>query len=280
MGLLVKELFDGLAVAEGPALAGAGATEWARAFDVWLSDKAPNTQRSYRRAWDDLCAFTGKTPDAILGADVQEWVEDLGLRPLDPRVLKGLQGKGRRSGDQARGLSASTIALWLSAISSFYHFVSTRYLVRTPGGGERPLHGYNPAASVRRPDVRSYARADYLDAGQLRRLLAAIPRATVRGLRDYALFLGYVLTGRRNAEWRGLRWDDLRGRGPRIFYTWRGKRTEEARNELPPPVWDAIRDYLEAAGWLGDSLGQPWRTIYGRLLPLAEVEAMRPTGDE
>ena len=30
----------------------------------------------------------------------------------------------------------------------------------------------------------------------------------------------------------------------------------------------------------GDSLGQPWRAIYGRLLPLAKAEAMRPTGDE
>ena len=47
-----------------------------------------------------------------------------------------------------------------------------------------------------------------------------------------------------------MRWGDLRGRGTRIFYAWRGKRTEQARNELPPPVWEAIREYLEAAGRL------------------------------
>ena len=98
--------------------------------------------------------------------------------------------------------------------------------------------------------MTSYARADYLDAGELTRLLSAIPRQTVRGLRDYALFLGYVLTGRRNREWRRLRWGDLRARGERITYSWRGKNTEHARNELPPPLWDAIRAYLEAAGRL------------------------------
>ena len=49
---------------------------------------------------------------------------------------------------------------------------------------------------------------------------------------------------------RQIRWGDLRGRGTRIYYTWRGKHTEQARNELPPPVWEAIRDWLEAAGRL------------------------------
>ncbi len=186
-----------------------------------------------------------------MSADVQEWAEDLAGRALDPAVLRGLRRKGRRGGGQELGLSPATIAQWLSAVSSFYRFVSTRYLVRTEDGGERPLHAYNPAANVRRPEVEAYTESEFLDARALARLLGAIPRDTVGGLRDYALFLGYVLTGRRNAEWRQIRWGDLRGRGARIYYTWRGKKTEQARNELPPPVWEAIRDYLEAggAGW-------------------------------
>ena len=234
--------------------------EWARAFDAWLAGKAPNTQRAYQRAWVDLVEFTGKGPDQILSADLQAWANDLGTRALDPTVLRGLQGKGRRPRGDGHGLSASTISLWLSAVSSFYRFVSTRYMVpsnyvspdRDPDpGGERPLGDRNPAATIRRPDAASYARADYLDASELERLLGAIPRSSVRGLRDYALILGYVLTGRRNGEWRRLRWGDLRARGERITYTWRGKNTEHARNELPPPLWKAIRAYLEAAGRLG-----------------------------
>ena len=224
-----------------------GNDEWRRAFDNWLAAKAPNTQRAYLRAWEDLLAFTGKRPDRILSADLQAWANDLGKRALDPVVLRGLQGKGHRARGDGRGLSASTVNLWLSAVSSFYRYASTVYMVPEPGG-ERPLHDHNPAAVVSRPDATSYARADYLDAGELTRLLGAIPRKTARGLRDYALFLGYVLTGRRNGEWRRLRWGDLRARGERITYAWRGKNTEHARNELPPPVWSAIRAYLEAAG--------------------------------
>jgi integrase len=201
--------------------------EWARAYDLWLRDKAGNTRRAYERAWDDLCAFAEKAPAAILGADVQDWAEDLA----------------------ARGLAAASISLQLSAISSFYRFACQRYLVRD-GRGEGPLHGYNPAAAVPRPTVEAYAGAAFLDSRELAALLGAIGRDTVAGKRDYALFLGYVLTGRRNSEWRAIRWGDLRGRGARIYYTWRGKRTEHAVNELPPPVWEAIRDYLEAAGRL------------------------------
>jgi hypothetical protein len=33
---------------------------------------------------------------------------------------------------------------------------------------------------------------------ELRRLVQAMPRDTPAGLRDYALVLGYVLTGKRN----------------------------------------------------------------------------------
>ena len=57
----------------------------------------------------------------------------------------------------------------------------------SPDGPERPPHDYNPALTVRRPDVNQYARSDYLDSGELSRLLLAIPRHTLAGLRDYAL---------------------------------------------------------------------------------------------
>ena len=48
---------------------------------------------------------------------------------------------------------------------------------------------------MRRPEVEAYTESEFLDARALARLLGAIPRDTVGGLRDYALFLGYVLTG-------------------------------------------------------------------------------------
>ena len=93
----------------------------------------------------------------------------------------GCSGRGGGADGQELGLSPATIAQWLSAVSSFYRFVSTRYLVRTADGGERPLHAYNPAANVRRPEVEAYTESEFLDARALARLLGAIPRDTVAG---------------------------------------------------------------------------------------------------
>jgi integrase len=246
------------------------AADWPRAFSRWLKTKAPNTQRAYQRAWDDLLAFTHKHPAHLLTADLQAWVDDLGTRSLDPAVLNGLQRKGSRGDETARGLSPATIAQWISAVSSFYRYVTQQHLIPTADGGERPLHSHNPARALTRPQPAAYHQATYLDAGQLRRLLNAIPRHTVAGRRDYALLLGYILTGRRNSEWRTLRWGDLRARGTTIYYTWQGKHTAQARHELPPPVWDALRDYLQAAGRLdrmrpGDYLFTPLTDNAARL---------------
>lgn len=224
--------------------------DWARAFELWLAGKAKNTQRAYRRAWQDLLAFSGKQPWEMLSGDLQAWAEDLARRQMDSAAVRARQRKGLRAPAGCTGLSASTVALWLSAVSSFYRYVTTAFLVPSPAGGERPLHGHNPALIVRRPDVRGYARAEYLDSWELARLLAAVPRTTVAGLRDYALLLGYVLTGRRNAEWRTLRWGDLRARSDRVEYVWSGKGTNEARVELPPPVWEALLEFMEGSGRL------------------------------
>jgi integrase len=241
--------------------------EWARAFELWLAGKAENTRRAYGRAWEDLLRFSEKQPWEMLAGDVRAWTDDLGRRALDATSFLGLERRGRRSqgdgdgppvpmlrgrdGNCGReGLSASTIAQWLSAVSSFYRYVTTRYVVPSADGRERPLHDYNPTLTVARPDVSHYARAEFLDSEELARLLQAIPRKSAAGLRDYALILGYVLTGRRNSEWRTLRWGDLRGRGAQVYYTWRGKNTDQARNEVPPPLWEAVLAFLEAAGRL------------------------------
>ncbi len=116
-----------------------------------------------------------------------------------------------------------------------------------PDGRDRPLHA-TPARAVRRPKRNPYRKAHYLDAGDLSAILAVIPKHTVQGLRDLALFLGYILTGRRNSEWRCLRWGDLDRRGATVHHVWSGKGKEDERHELPPPVWDAIQNYLKAAG--------------------------------
>jgi len=97
---------------------------------------------------------------------------------------------------------------------------------------------------------------------EARALLQAIPRDTMQGLRDYALFLCYLATGRRNSEVRTLKWEAFEGAGDgerqfgerqageRVWYRWSGKGKSDKRYECPLPVWQAIHAYLKAAGRL------------------------------
>ena len=136
---------------EGPTLALGCGRDWARAFELWLAGKAENTRRAYRRAWQDLLSFAGKQPWALLSYDLQCWAEDLERRQVDSAAVRALERKGKRRPAGTVGLSPSTVAQWLSAISSFYRYVTPCFLVPSPAGGERPLHGHNPALAVRRP---------------------------------------------------------------------------------------------------------------------------------
>lgn len=207
--------------------------EWERAYCRWLGRLASaHTRRAYHRAWRELLAFAGRPPWDIDAAQLRAWVELLRRR--------------RAAGRPAR--SAATVAQYLCGISSFYRFAMTQHFVPDGRAGQRPLCADNPAEELERPKVTRYARATYLQPSQARALLAAIPRDTVRSLRDFALLLCYLATGRRTAEVCQLRWGDLHHTGTQVFCAWDDPAAEP--QELPPRVWAAIADYLQAAGRL------------------------------
>jgi site-specific recombinase XerD len=224
---------------------------WNNAFNLWLSSRGtPNTRRAYRTAWQQLTAFTGKQPWVITSTDIAGWIESL----------------------RAAGLSRATLLQRLAAISSFYIYVMCTYTIIGPDGGEQPLHHYNPVSAVPRPKVNSYHKAKFLSADQARAFLAAIPRSHPQGFRDYALFLGYLITGRRNTEIRTLRWGDFEVRNKvsslaklnswnlatncnatdpdlalaSVWYRWRGKGKSRS-DECPLPFWYAINRFLQAS---------------------------------
>jgi integrase len=203
---------------------------WAEAFELWMGSlKTENTRRAYRKAWDDFLSFTGKNPWVVGKTDVARWVEDMRMR----------------------GLSACTIQQRIAAVSSFFRYTNDEHTVISPDGREVSLHSINPAAGKSlRPKVVPYGKAIHLSAEEARALLKAIKRNTLQGLRDYALILAYLFTGRRNSEVRVLRWGDFEVSAGRAWYRWSGKHHENERFELPAPVWEAIRAYLKAAGRL------------------------------
>lgn len=124
----------------------------------------------------------------------------------------------------ARPVAATTANLRLAAISSFY-----RYALRHDF-----LRGDNPIERVERQVVQAYAAARPLAYDELRQRLADIDISTPAGLRDYALLLLGLHTGRRLSELAGLRREHIIIRASRVEITWvRCKGGKTMRDELP-----------------------------------------------
>jgi integrase len=105
----------------------------------------------------------------------------------------------------------------------------------------------NPCDAIERPRV-SVGVPRGLTANDVRRLLDVVPNTPV-GLRDRAIILTLVFTGRRRAEVFALKAGDLSVENGRTFYAYRGKGGKRGRRELPSPAAEAIKAWLEAAGW-------------------------------
>lgn len=242
---------------------------WADAFQLWLdSRRSENTRKAYRSAWGQFVQYCGKAPWEIGKADILRWKDDM----------------------KHKGLAQNTLKLRVAAISSFYLYAQEEYEVVTPEGSRLPLHESNPAGA---PSLREhadlYGHASYLSTDEAKALLGAIPLDNVRGLRDYALILFYLATGRRNSEVRLLRWGDFEEKGGHVWYRWTGKGKQDQRYELPRPVWEALRAYAQTASLPGldedyvftamsesarnfPNVGEDWRA---GAMPLSMNEVMR-----
>jgi len=259
-------------------------SQWAQAYNLWLNSRSsPHTRRAYAGAWSAFQEHSGKLPWEITRTDIACWLE----------------------AQRAAGLSHSTINQRLAALSSFYTYASQVYQVSSPAAGDSPHNLANPAHSIPRLKTRSFTRARYLSVVEARSLLRAIPRHTTQGLRDYALYLAYLVTGRRNSEIRTLRFGDFEihsgilsgaqrsrrmsgnisaveggGRSRRvgegegkIYYRWSGK-GRSRRDQCPQIVWESIENFLFAAGKLPGI--QPEAYIF---TPLTDRAARLPNVD-
>lgn len=208
---------------------------WVDAWDLFLaSRKSENTRRAYRKAWEILLAWTEKAPWEIDRTDLFAWVDMM----------------------HQVGLADATIQLRVAAISAFFQYTMDEYEVTRADGRKEPLFNRNPAASKSlRPAVEAFSKVEALRGDQLNALLRAIPMDTIQGLRDFALFIFYASTGRRNTEIRELQKKHFRQAGEIRQYQWHGKR-KEGWDEVTPDVWEAIQVYLEAAGQPWESLGE------------------------
>ena len=252
------------AVAQRPEpQAGASrALYWHRALTQWLEDQSSAaTVEAYECSVRQFFRFVLERRGFVLNGRIE--LDEAALADAQPWTVGGaLVGEWKRHLSE-RGLAETTVNLRLSALSSFWRFCTERYTVTDPRTGrEVALAQSNPVLRVERFEVEPYEKSTYLSPVQLRAMFKAVERATVTGLRNYALISVYVYTGSRNSEARLLRWGDIKEEGGRYWYRARRKgrasKGGDHRLELPLPAYQAIVDYLEAAGRLEEIEGDDY----------------------
>ncbi len=195
------------------------APAWERAFYAFLAEKerrsgSKRTVDAYSRTLQRFFGTLGKAPDQVTSQEVFVFAHGRGQSGREPAAI--------------------TIGARLACISSFFRFLIRMKIVSS-----------NPCDEIERPRV-SPAPPRGLSAEEIRRLLSAIPE-TPGGLRDRAIVLALVLTGRRRSEILNLKAGDISTTGG-IFYTYRGKGGQMGKRELPRPAFDAIEAALTAWG--------------------------------
>jgi len=195
-------------------------TGWQRAFYAFLAEKEQRsgswrTVEGYSRMLQDFFGRSGKQPDNMTSQDIFVYAHSPGLSGKQP--------------------SAITIGARIACISSFFRFLIRMDIVQ-----------FNPCDKLQRPQT-SPSTPRGLSGDQVHQLLDVVPDSPL-GLRDRAIILTLVLTGRRRAELIGMKACNLILDSERAFYTYRGKGGKQGHRELPQPALNAIRTSLAAYG--------------------------------
>ena len=196
------------------------ATGWQRAFYPFLAEKeqrsgSRRTVEGYSRMLQDFFGRPWKQPDNVTSQDIFVYAHSPGISGKQPYAI--------------------TIGARIACISSFFRFLIRMDIIQS-----------NPCDKLQRPQT-SPSTPRGLSGDQVHQLLSIVPDSPV-GLRDRAIILTLVLTGRRRAEVIGMKAGNLILDGDRAYYTYRGKRGKQGHRELPQPALNAIRATLAAFG--------------------------------
>jgi site-specific recombinase XerD len=163
------------------------ATGWQRALYAFLVEKEQHsgsrrTVEGYSRMLQDFFGRLGKQPNQVTSQDVFVFAHGPGLSGKHP--------------------SSVTIGARIACLSSFYRFLIRMDIVHS-----------NPCDKLQRPQT-SPSPPRGLSGDQVHQLLSVVPDSPV-GLRDRAIILTLVLTGRRRAEVLSMKAADLSIEGDR-----------------------------------------------------------------
>lgn len=132
----------------------------------------------------------------------------------------------------------TTVQSYLAAVKLFFQWTAQEGIY--PNVSER----------VKGAKLDNEHKKDFLTTKQVGKLLGAIDRSTLKGLRDYAMLSLMVTTGLRTISVIRADIGDMRTAGDAVALYYQGKGHEEKADyvKLAEPVEDAIRAYLKARG--------------------------------
>ena len=142
----------------------------------------------------------------------------------------------------AKSKSASTIALYLSALRRFFSWCQSEGIYS------------DITAGIKSPHIDTGHKKDCFTANQLKTIIGGIERNSLKGKRDYALFCLISATGLRTVEVVRADIRDIRTvQGETcLFVMGKGKTSKSQFVKLSGHVLQAIRAYLEMRGAVAD----------------------------
>lgn len=142
----------------------------------------------------------------------------------------------------AKTKSASTIALYLSALRRFFSWCQSEGIFA------------DITAGIKSPHIDTGHKKDCFTANQLKTIIGGIERNSLKGKRDYALFCLISATGLRTVEVVRADISDIRTvQGETcLFVMGKGKTSKSQFVKLSGHVLQAIRAYLEMRGAVED----------------------------
>lgn len=168
------------------------------------------TRSAYRAELRLFALWIGKPALAVMPGDIIAYKESL----------------------EARTLAPATIHRRLAVVRSFYRFLS------------QMLNVPNPALCVKLPKVSDESTRAVLSLQETIRLIEAIPKDTVIGKRDRALFGLLAVCGLRSIECSRANVGDIHVVDGFMVMRVVGKGNRIGQTKLRDDVWKAIQDYL------------------------------------
>lgn len=137
----------------------------------------------------------------------------------------------------------TTVNNYLMAVKQFFKWTATENIYP------------NITINVKGVKLDTGFKKDYLTSKQVGKLLNAIDRTTIKGLRDYAILSLMVTTGLRTIEVTRANIGDMRTVADftALFIMGKGHSEKTIYVKVEEPVEDAIRAYLTAGGKTTDS---------------------------